>query len=931
MDRLNEYLDRLNRRNDVGSGGFGLESHGFQFRIDTDDTAPALLVTDRWGEEIYPPEVSGAAAQVVKIMESDVESTFEGTKKGKAKHCGLVCNLWRVPYVMYPLVLTGNVYGYYGEQLKVAPESHRLLIEINEVNGDSLQATLGVIHDDGGMLPVRLLTDSFVLGADTIYPIQSVGDNFASLHIFLQIFKKDMLPTYLAALYSLFRNFDLRYFDAEISLSPHPIECIPTLIFERVERDKTLVVRVSEQVHVGDDRLMDGALDYYVNVPDHNRIIVRKVHHVDMKALVDEVHACIRSFAPGRAVKKELFCDGTEIFVPEEAAANFLLRGLPQLLEKYRIIGLDRLREYKIKPLHPHLRVSFQSGIDYLDATAEVEFGSQRMSLSELLKQIRKHEYVTLPDGFRGVLDETFVKRVERIFRPDKRGDDDKYRVTIFDLPEIERLVGELPDEPILQRPRSFYAGFSNLPAQPLELRGVDAELRAYQREGVKWMKYLYDNGIGGCLADDMGLGKTLQAIGLFALTKDESQEPILLVMPRSLLFNWQDEIQKFAPDFDFHVYYGSNRNIDEALKHKFILTTYAVVRNDLETLGKVQFDTIVLDEAQYIKNVTANMTRSVYQLKGRHRFALSGTPVENNLTELYSLFHFLNPEMFGTLDEFNERYGRPIQKDEDREAMEVLRRRIFPFMLRRLKRDVLCDLPDRVDQTIYVEPDAELAAFYDRRRRFYLDKVKDAIASDGVAKSQFMMLQAMSELRRIASVPESLSDGQIESPKIEWLTEHIISATQNGHKVVVFFQFIAGIELLGEKLDEHGIDYASMTGSTRDRKSVVERFQTDPDCKVLMMTLKTGGVGLNLTAADMVFIAEPWWNRAAEEQAINRLHRIGQKSTVFTFSIITRGTIEEKILHLQKVKAELFDNVIVGDEISSKALTEEDINFILG
>ena len=427
-----------------------------------------------------------------------------------------------------------------------------------------------------------------------------------------------------------------------------------------------------------------------------------------------------------------------------------------------------------------------------------------------------------------------------------------------------------------------------------------------------------------------MGLGKTVQAIALLCATLPSAEKPVLIVMPRSLLFNWDAEWKRFAPHVRVGIYYGAGRNLEEAMGNQVILTTYALVRNDIEALSKVEFDTVILDESQHIKNTSAQMTQATLLLRADHRFSLSGTPIENNLGELYSLFRFLNPSMLGTAEEFNAKYLVPVQRDRDQEAMGQLRRKIFPFLLRRLKNDVLDELPDRIDQTLYVEMEPEHAAYYERRRRYFYETLKQGIREEGFARTRFEMLQALSELRRIASVPESVGENGTASSKIPILADAVQEAVENGHKVVVFFNFIAGIELLGERLDTEGIAFETMTGATRDRKRIVERFQTDPRCKVLLMTLKTGGVGLNLTAADTVFIAEPWWNRAAEEQGIARLHRIGQKTSVHAFSVITKGTIEEKIQLLQQQKADLFEGLIASDA-SSKQLTEEDIDFMLG
>jgi SNF2 family DNA or RNA helicase len=443
-------------------------------------------------------------------------------------------------------------------------------------------------------------------------------------------------------------------------------------------------------------------------------------------------------------------------------------------------------------------------------------------------------------------------------------------------------------------------------------------------------MHYLHDINLGGCLADDMGLGKTLQTITLLLTIYPACKQPSLIVMPKSLIFNWKSEIEKFAPKLKYSIYYGSNRDLKSALKSQVILTSYATIRNDVEMLMKRQFEYVILDESQYIKNVSAQVSRSVKLLKANHRLALSGTPIENNLSELYSLFSFLNPTMFGSMDEFNSRYAVPIQKEGDEAVTVALRKKIFPFMLRRLKEDVLTQLPERIEQRCYVEMSLEQSRFYEERRSYYKDRISQSIASQGLEKSQLEIFKALTELRRIASVPESLTSDAIASPKVDMLMENLVQAVANGHKVVVFFNYIAGIEIVGEALAKEGIRFATMTGATNNREKVVTEFQTDSECKVLLMTLKTGGVGLNLTAADTVYIFEPWWNKSAENQAISRLHRIGQHNTVFAYSIITLGSIEEKIAQLQDMKQQLFDSLIGSDSTVAKQLSEDDIAYIL-
>ena len=338
----------------------------------------------------------------------------------------------------------------------------------------------------------------------------------------------------------------------------------------------------------------------------------------------------------------------------------------------------------------------------------------------------------------------------------------------------------------------------------------------------------------------------------------------------------------------------------------------------------------MVLDESQNIKNINAQTTKSILLLQSKSRIALSGTPIENNLSELYSLFRFLNPTMFGTLNEFNNLYAIPIQKENDKEAMEELRKKIYPFILRRLKKEVLKDLPDKIEQTLFIEMNPEQKRYYEDRRRYYYDMINNRITTQGLEKSQIHILQALNELRQIASCPENKRD-YITSSKKELLINNVKDAVANGHKVLIFTNYLASIKSICESLTTEGINHLSMTGSTKNRQELVEKFQTDSTYQAFVMTLKTGGIGLNLTSADTIFIYDPWWNKTVENQAIDRAYRMGQDRTVFSYKLILKDTIEEKILKLQELKSELLDELIFEDNSSSKFLTEQDIKFILG
>jgi len=812
----------------------------------------------------------------------------------------------------------------------VSRQQAEIVLRITEADGQCRPVLLA--RAKGVQLQeFRLISDVFVLIDDTIYPVESLGTNYQNLRFFEEDFPKDMLEQYLSVFYSYVDNASLDYGDYTLVRSEQTVGTVPTLVIEKVDADMALYLRLTHTLAgVSADFMKDFDLTWQALLTMERQVVLHRIVNSDEQEEQDYLRKTILSYAPDRKSAKEVWQSGGDFIVPQETAGPFLLQALPELVRRYQLLGAEKLREYRVKAVKPKMKLALSSGIDFLEGNATISLDGEEFSLRKFLQQYQKQKYITLSDGNRALIDGDYVKRLERIFRKAEKGSD-KVKVSFFDLPEIENLLQERLQGEAFKHHRQFYEGFNALASKRMKFDGVQAKLRNYQKEGVKWLDYLYQNDMGGCLADDMGLGKTLQTITMLTRVYPKETTPSLIVMPRSLLFNWQDELKKFAPQLSYYIYYGQQRDLQEACRQQLVLTTYALVRNDIEQFRKVQFHYVILDESQNIKNLASQVTQAVMLLQGRHRIALSGTPIENNLSELYSLFRFLNPAMLGSADEFNRQYAYPIQRDNNKDVTESLRRKIFPFMLRRLKKDVLKELPDRMEQTLYVEMDDDHRRFYEERRQYYQTLVGNSIASQGIEKSQMVMFQALSELRRIASVPESLSDGNIASPKLPLLSEQVEELVAAGHKVVIFFNFIAGIELMGERLTAMGIDYATMTGSTRDRRAVVERFQNDDGCRALLMTLKTGGVGLNLTVADTVYIVEPWWNKAAEEQAINRLHRIGQKAKVMSYALITRDTIEEKIRLLQQQKQDLADSLITGDSAMTKRLTEEDIKYILG
>ncbi len=936
LSHLKPRTDRRDFLNDTIESFKG----NFIFRIiHITETEFALTCEDPDEDTVRPQsrDYTGPVATLLRSMEAAGRnnSRFSDVWGDRKASSSDVISLKKNPHLLFQLVRCDNVAGPNGNRLKIYEDKATVILSIthDKENPDTLRPGWILHRPDGDeSLPFKCVTDSFVIAGDTLYPIEPLGDNYDQLPFFVSPISKDMIEPYLSVLYTYLENLTLRYDDYTVVHTPGETELSPTLTFEKVDPDQALHLTISRTLKGYDRDFMDRfGLTCTATVGMEGKIILRQLRPSDPDEDIYKLKELIHRSAATKKDAREVYYDDSGYFIlPAKVAGPFLLRTLPTLINEYTLLGTDKLKEYKVTPVRPRLSMNFRSGIDFLEGDATIEVADESFSLGKLFEQYRRDRYLTLKDGTRAVLDDAYMKRLQRIFG-DKRDAGRKVRISYLDLPEIEDLLAVRIDPAIFARERKVFEGFNDLPSQTLSVPNLNAILRDYQKEGVKWIRYLHDNGFGGCLADDMGLGKTIQTIAMLSLIYPAESKPSLIVMPRSLLFNWQNELHRFNPSISTYIYYQGTRDIEEAVRHNVVITTYAMVRNDIEKFDKKDFHYVILDESQNIKNLEAQVTRATFLLKADHRLALSGTPIENNLSELYSLFRFLNPGMLGDLEDFNRRFAGPIQRDDDKEAMADLRRRIFPFMLRRVKKDVLTELPDRVEQTLQVEMDKPQADFYEQRRTFYLDKIRNAIATEGVRKSQFVMFQALTELRRIASVPESLSEGRIKSPKIELLIENLTEAVANGHKCVVFFNYIAGLEIVGERLSALGIDYETMTGATTNRRKVVDRFDSDPACKVFLMTLKTGGVGLNLTVADTVFIFEPWWNKAAEEQAINRLHRIGQTAKVHSYSLITIGTIEEKIRKLQEQKALLFDGLIGTDTTSSKFLSEEDINFIFG
>jgi len=448
--------------------------------------------------------------------------------------------------------------------------------------------------------------------------------------------------------------------------------------------------------------------------------------------------------------------------------------------------------------------------------------------------------------------------------------------------------------------------------------QGLNAQLRGYQQQGLNWLQFLRAQGFGGVLADDMGLGKTLQTLAHILLEKESGRmdRPCLVVAPTSLMFNWRREARRYAPALRVLVLQGQDRRLrhHEIRDHDLVLTTYPLLARDHEALARHEYHLLILDEAQHIKNSRSQAAQKVGQLKARHRLCLSGTPMENHLGEFWSLMNFLMPGYLGSEAEFRQRYRKPIEQQGDQDAREQLLRRIKPFLLRRTKAEVATELPPRTDLIRSVALEGAQRELYETLRLSMDQRLREEIAARGLARSHIVVLDALLKLRQVCCDPRLLKLEEAarvsESAKLQLLMDLLPEMLEEGRRILLFSQFTSMLELIEERLQQEGMRYLKLTGESRDREALVERFQRG-DVPLFLISLKAGGTGLNLTAADTVIHYDPWWNPAVEQQATDRAHRIGQDKPVFVYKLLTEGTVEQKIAEMQEQKRALADALL--------------------
>ena len=575
--------------------------------------------------------------------------------------------------------------------------------------------------------------------------------------------------------------------------------------------------------------------------------------------------------------------------------------------------------------------MAVSSEIDWFDLDLDIDFDGVALTIAELKKAIKaQKKFVRLKDGSIAKLPEKLMQKFQYLLEFGQ-SDDNSLRFQDYHLSFVDKILNEADNKKVDDKSKKKLKKlekFTKIKEHPLP-ENFRGELRFYQKAGYNWLLFLKEFSFGGCLADDMGLGKTVQALVFLQGEINKKKTPNLIVSPTSVLFNWQREIEKFTPEIDFVIHYGSKRTRDvrRLRKKPLILTTYGHIRRDISFLKNIDFHYVILDESQNIKNPGSETAQAARGLISRHRLTLTGTPVENNTLDLWSQFAFLNPGLLGSQMFFKENFTKPIEKDADEMVSNTLKKLIFPFILRRTKEEVVKELPPKIENVIYSPMSDSQQGMYDKVKETYRNTILSEISQKGLGKTKIRVLEGLTKLRQVACHPGLIDrDYYDEAGKFEALKLMIEEIIAENHKVLVFSQFVQMLHIIREYLEEQAIEFTYLDGSTKNRENVVDKFQNDEDIRIFLISLKAGGVGINLTAADYVIHYDPWWNPAVEMQATDRAHRIGQDKRVFAYKLITKDSVEEKILKLQEQKKSLVKNLITTEGGFFKSLGKEDI-----
>jgi len=713
----------------------------------------------------------------------------------------------------------------------------------------------------------------------------------------------------------------------------------PELRIEETEADPSPVLHVNTKKEIWNRSLLVGELHF-----DYLGHIIEENDPAPGIALVSQRRRIVRNPQMENLAREKLKEVGFRSESDYQGKQSWTISParLPAAVRHLTSAGWKVDAEGKLFRTSGTFRLQLSSGIDWFELHGSAEFGDSRVPLPRLLTALKRRENtILLDDGSVGILPEEWLQKYGMLAGlGTAKGDRVRFRRTQAGL--LDALLASQPEvrcDEVFEKVRRDLHSFTGVTAAEAP-SGFNGMLRPYQKKGLGWLHFLQQFGFGGCLADDMGLGKTIQVLSLLEERRSlrTAAEPAgsvpasLVVMPRSLIFNWSKEAERFTPKLRILEHTGvervrSHEHFDD---YDAIFTTYGTLRRDASFFKDKWFDYIILDEAQAIKNASTESAKAARLLRGAHRLALSGTPIENHLGELWSLFEFLNPGMLGSASVFG--LGKASAARPEEECRSLLSQALRPFILRRTKAQVAPELPSKFEQILFCELEPPQRALYNELRDHYRNTLLHGVERRGIQNSKMHILEALLRLRQAAIHPGLIDRRYVhdDSAKLDMLLPQLIEVLEENHKALVFSQFTSMLGILRQKLDQEKIRYEYLDGKTKDRQLPVERFQNDPESGLFLISLKAGGLGLNLTAAEYVYILDPWWNPFVEAQAIDRTHRIGQTRSIFAYRLIAKETVEERVLELQGAKKEIADAIINQDNSLLRNLAPEDLEILL-
>lgn len=834
-----------------------------------------------------------------------------------------------------PLYFLPNGLPYRTSSLKEIKYLHHNLYPNIHVrrNPDYMGVDISLIYDDASFLPEEnaLQNHLLYLHGNLLLLIHKPGDaaRLADLSKKTEILLNEWSQYLHHHIVPISKLYDITF---DEGLVEYHDESTPKTVVYISEQNNYFMIK--PMFRYGQTEVEISA-ENHISVEDQGKLVYMKRNKAHEQVFIDwinELHPHLRK----PEYESHFALHGKYVF-----SQNWFFQFFDKMKEAdVDVFGYENLKNFRINKSKPNTSVHISSNLDWFDTEIEINFDGLGVDVSDIQKALSlKQNYVALGDGSIGILPEEWLKKFSLLFKmADTQGK--KLRVSKFNFSVIDEMMDLISDQDIIkeldekkklllnENPESH----SDI-AIPEEINAV---LRPYQVAGFQWLAYLEKVKWGGLLADDMGLGKTVQTLTFLQYYKTKNQGiHALVICPTSLLYNWENEIRKFAPQLTYLIHHGSSRTLKhtELSGYDIIISTYGTLRSDAELFAKNEVDYIVLDESQTIKNPNSKVAKAAQFIPARNRIALSGTPMQNNTFDLYSQMNFLNPGMLGNKEFFKEQFAKPVDKFQDQETKDHLRKLVYPFMLRRTKEQVADDLPDKTDITLYCEMGPQQRAIYEAYKNMYRSRILGSIEQQGIEKSQFAILQGLMKLRQICDSPAILRDEQKfdnHSAKLDELTRELEENTGE-HKVLIFSQFLGMLALIREKLKQHQIPFQYFDGSYTaiQREQAINEFQNNQACRVFLISLKAGGMGLNLTAADYVYIVDPWWNPAVEQQAIDRTHRIGQTKNIFAYRMICKDTVEEKIMLLKEKKNSLVKDIISKDQHMIKQLTRDDVSYL--